>query len=132
MDRPHKFWCDLFLGKEHFKYLVLEYIFKMFQLKKRGHPEHPIAVKTSIRTEDMQMGVKSQEVTECLHGDHSPWDGLPVRCTQTGVLFRDHCREKLLQGFPSATTQVGKQFPVIKEISAKEFRYAENKMPVGD
>jgi hypothetical protein len=31
---------------------------------------------------------------------------------------------------PPATTQIRKQFSIVKKISAKEFRYAENKMPV--
>jgi hypothetical protein len=41
---------------------VPENLFKVFQFKKWGHPEHPIAVKAPIRTEDMQMGMKSKEV----------------------------------------------------------------------
>jgi len=42
---------------------VAKDLFKAFQLKKRGHPESRrggISVETSVRAQDMQMGVKSK------------------------------------------------------------------------
>jgi hypothetical protein len=99
----HQLRGDLFFGKQHFKHLVPEYLFKVFEFKKRGHPEHTLSEKTPIRTQDMQVGVESKKVTKCLHSNNSSG-----HC----VLFLDHFREKFLQGFPSASTQIRKQFPV--------------------
>jgi hypothetical protein len=69
----------------------------------------------------MQMWMKSKEVAKCLH--HNNGSGY---C----FLFQDHFRDKFLQGFPPASTQVRKQFAIIKKISAKKFWHAEDKMPV--
>ena len=67
------------------------------------------------------MRVVSQEIAERLHSDDGAGDG---------IIFRDHCLEKCLQGFPCATAEIGKEFPVVEEVSAEDLRDAEDKMPV--
>jgi len=48
------------------------------------------------------------------------------------VVLMDRLREKDLQGIPGTTAEIGKEFPVVKEISAQDLRDAEDEMPVGN
>ena len=97
---------------------------QLFQFKRRRDAEHsPAAVETAIRHEDVAVGMESRKIAEGLHGD----DG-----TGNGVLFGNRLLEEDLQGFPGAAAQIGKQFPVVKEVPAENLRDAEDKMPVGD
>ena len=77
----------------------------------------------------MAVGVKSQKVAKCLHRYNGSGHGI-LFPAKDRIFDWDHCREKFLQGFPPAATQIGKQFSIVKKISAKEFRSAEDKMPV--
>ena len=40
--------------------------------------------------------------------------------------------EKDLQGFPGTAAQIGKKLSIIQEVTAENFRDAEDKMPVRD
>jgi hypothetical protein len=44
----------------------------------------------------------------------------------------DRFPEKNLQGILGATAEIGKEYPVVKEISAQDLRDAEDEMPVGN
>ena len=44
----------------------------------------------------------------------------------------DRFPEKDLQGIPGATAEIGKEYPVVKEISAQDIRDAEDEMTVGN
>ena len=101
---------------------MLEDGLQLFQLQGRGDAEHAlVAVETAVRHEDVGVWIVSQEIAEGLHGDDGAGDG---------IIFRDHCLEKCLQGFPCATAEIGKEFPVVEEVSAEDLRDAEDKMPV--
>ena len=71
----HQFRGNLFLGKKLLKHLAHKNLFKVFEFKKRGHPEHPISVKTSSPTQYMQVRMESKEVAKCLHRNNGPRDG---------------------------------------------------------
>ncbi len=49
-----------------------------------------------------------------------------------GIIFGNCLLEKYFQGFPGAAAQIGKKFTVVKEVSAKNLRDAEDEMPVRD
>jgi hypothetical protein len=71
----------------------------------------------------MAGGIESEEVAKVLVGN----DG-----TGDGILLRHRLLKKELQGFPGATTQIGKKIPVIEEVPAQDFRDAEDDMSVGN
>jgi len=48
------------------------------------------------------------------------------------VVLMDRLLEKDFQRIPGATAEIGKEFPVVKEISAQDLRDAEDEMPVGN
>jgi hypothetical protein len=101
---------------------MLEDGLQLFQLQGRGDAEHSlVAVETTVRHENVGVGIVSQEIAEGLHGDDGAGDG---------IIFGDRLLEKDLQGFPGATAQIGKKLPVIEKVSAKNLRDAEDEMPV--
>ncbi|MFH1147229.1 MAG: hypothetical protein V1736_05930 [Pseudomonadota bacterium] len=65
--------------------------FQLVQIKGRGDAEHAVAIETSVRHEDVAVGIESQEVAKRLDSDDRAWDGF---------LLRDRLLEKDLQGFP--------------------------------
>ena len=67
------------------------------------------------------MGIESKEVAKALHSNDGAGDG---------IVFRDRILDKNLQGFPGATTQIGKKLPVIQKVTAEDFRDAEYEMTV--
>lgn len=93
--------------------------FQLFQIHGRGDVEHAAAGETFVRHEDVAVGIEPQEITEGLDSD----DG-----TGNGITFRDRLLQKGLQGFPGAAAQVGMKFPVIEEVTAENFRDAEDKI----
>jgi hypothetical protein len=48
------------------------------------------------------------------------------------VVLMDRFPEKNLQGIPGVTAEIGKEYPVVKEISAQDLRDAEDEMPMGN
>ncbi|HOM08192.1 MAG TPA: hypothetical protein PLW40_10975 [Syntrophales bacterium] len=95
---------------------------QLFQLKRRGDAEHvPAAVETAIRHEDVAVGIESEKISESLDGD----DGAGDR-----IFFGNRIPDKDLQGFPGTAAEIGKKLPVIEEVSAQDFRDAEDEMPV--
>ena len=60
---------------------MLKNRFKVLQLKKRRHPEHPAAMETSVRTQDMQVRMESKEVTKRLNCNNG---------SRRMVFFRDN------------------------------------------
>jgi hypothetical protein len=69
----------------------------------------------------MTVGIESEEVAKGLEGNGGAGDG---------ILLRHRLLKKELQGFPGATTQIGKEIPVIEEVPAQDFRDAEDDMSV--
>jgi len=53
---------------------VPENLLQLPSLKMRPRPEHALAIKTTIRDENMEVGIESQEIAEALNGDNSPWN----------------------------------------------------------
>jgi hypothetical protein len=89
---------------------------QLFQLKGRCDAEHAVAIETAVRHKNVAMGIMSDEVAKRLHGDDGAGDG---------VVLMDRLLEKDLQGFPGATAEVGKEFPVVEEISTQNLRDAD-------
>ncbi len=83
-----------------------EYRLQFFQLQRRRHPEHASAVKTTIRDQNMTMGVEAQEVAEGLDGD----DGAGER-----IIFRDDILYEDLQRLPGAAAQAMQETAIVKE-----------------
>jgi hypothetical protein len=67
--------------------------------------------------------IEPEKITEGLHGDDGAGDG---------IIFGNRLLEEDLQGFPGAAAQIGKKLPVVKKISADDFRDAEDKMTMGN
>ena len=63
---------------------------------RRRHPEHASAVTTTIRDQNMTMGVEAKEVAEGLDGD----DGAEER-----IIFRNNILYEDLQRLPGAAAQ---------------------------
>jgi hypothetical protein len=96
---------------------------QFFQFQKWGHPEHALAVKASVRDQDMTVGVESEKIAEGLNGDHGARDR---------ILFVYDLLQENLQGFPGAAAQVMEQTTIIEKVPAQDFRNAEDKMTVGN
>ena len=92
---------------EHPEHLVPEDGLQFFQVQGRSDPKHAASVKASVRNQDMAVGIEPEEIAKGLDGDDGAGDG---------VLFRHRLPKKELQGFPGATTQIGKKVPIIKEV----------------
>ena len=71
-----------------------EYLLQSFGVNGRRYGKHTIFVKTTIGYQDMEVRMKSKEVTEGLCRNNRARDRLFV--TNTGC-----------QGFPSATAEIG-------------------------
>ena len=96
---------------------------QFFQFQGRGDAEHALAAKTSIRDQDVAMGIEAEKVTEGLDGDDGAGHGIPLP---------HRLPKKELQGFPGAAVQIGKKIPVIEKITPQDLREAEDEMPVGN
>ena len=65
---------------------------QFFQFQRRGYAKHSfVSVKTSVRQEDVAVGIEAEKVAKSLHGNHRAGDGF---------LFRRHLLHKNFQGFP--------------------------------
>ena len=94
-EHINKVFGDLGLGKEHLENLMAKYGLQVLQLKQWGHAEHTATVETSVRTQNMQVMVPSQEVTERMNGHNRSRNGVLLR-------NRNDLLEKFLQGLPRA------------------------------
>jgi hypothetical protein len=112
---------DFAFGKKHLEDFVPEDLFEVFSLETRGNPEHALAIKTAIRTQNVKVRVESQEIPKALDGN----DGAGDR-----HLLWDDGLEKHFQRLPCTSTQFGKESSVIEEVSPEDLWYAENEMPV--
>ena len=81
-----------------------------------------IAVETAIGQEDVAVGIESEEVAECLHGNHRAGDGF---------LFRHGLLHKNFQGFPGAAAEACKKLSVIQKIPSHNLGNTEYEMPAG-
>jgi hypothetical protein len=73
-----------------------EYGFQSFEFQRRRHLEHASAVTTTIRYQNMTMGVEAKEVAEGLDGD----DGAGER-----IIFRNDILYEDLQRLPGEAAQ---------------------------
>lgn len=123
VEHPHHFLGDFPLGKQHTEDSVPEEGLWFFQFEGRGDAEYVfVAIETAIRDENVAMGIEAEEVAKGLHGNDGAGDGL---------FSRDRLMKEDLQGFPGAADESGKELSIVEEVSAKVFRDAEDKMPVG-
>ena len=79
------------------------------------------AVEAAIGHEDMAVRIKSEKIAEGLDSD----DG-----ARNGIVLWDRLLVKDLQGFPGRAAEIGKKLSIIQEVAAKDFREAEDEMPV--
>ncbi len=79
------------------------------------------AVEASVRHEDVAVRIESQEIAKRLDSD----DG-----ARNGIILRNRLLEKDLQGFPGRAAEIGKKLSIIQEVAEKDFREAEDEMPV--
>ena len=68
------------------------------------------------------MGIETKEVAKSQDGND---------CAGEGFLLRYGLLHENFQRLPSAAAETGKKFLIIQKIPAKDFRDAENEMPVG-
>ena len=123
VEHPDHFFRDLALLQEHLEYLVAEDGLQLLNLQRRRDAEHAfVSIKASVCQKDVAVGIESEEVAECLHGDDR---------TGKGFLFRNGLLHKNLQGFPGAAAECGKKLSVIQKIPSQNLRKTEYKMPVG-
>jgi len=61
---------DLALCQKHFEHLVPEYLLQSFDVNGRRYGKHTVCVETTIGNQDVKVGMKPQEITEGLYGDH--------------------------------------------------------------
>jgi len=81
---------DLAFLEEHPENLVLENGFQLLKLQRRRDPEHPlISIDTSVRHEDVAVGIEAEKVTERLHGDDRAGEAFLFR---HGLLHEDFQR----------------------------------------
>jgi hypothetical protein len=90
-----------------------------FQFQQRSYAKHSVSIKTSGRTQNMEVRMPSHEITESVYDDYRPWDR---------VFFRHGFLEEFFQGFPRTTAELREQFSIIEEIPAQNFGYTEDKM----
>ena len=113
---------DLSLVQEHPEHLVPKDGLQVFQLQGRGDAEHALAaIETAVRHEDVAVRIKSEKIAEGLDSD----DG-----ARNGIVLWDRLLVKDLQGFPGRAAEIGKKLSIVKEVAAKDFREAEDEMPV--
>jgi hypothetical protein len=114
-------FCDLSFGEKHLEDFVPKDLFQMFWVEPGCHPEHAFPIEAAIGTEDMGMGIESQEITKGLYGDNGP---------RHGIVLRHSFLEKHLQCFPTASAQVGEQPAVVKKITPENFGNAKDEVAV--
>jgi hypothetical protein len=93
----------------------------MFQFEQRRYSEHAVSAKTAVRAQNMEVGMPSQKIAKRMHCHNGP---------RNGPLFRYGFPEEFLQALPSTAAEIGEQLPIIEEIAAQDFGYAEDEMPV--
>jgi hypothetical protein len=120
-EHINQVFSDLAFGKEHLEDLVPEDLLQMFQFEQRRYSEHAVSTKTAVGAEHMKMRMPSKEIAKRMYCHNGP---------RNGPLFQYGFPEKFFQSFPAATAEIGEQLSVIEEIAAKDFGYAENKVPV--
>jgi hypothetical protein len=110
--------------QEHPEHLVPENGLQLFQLQRWSDAEHPaIAIETAVGHQDMAVGIESEKIAEGLDSDDGAGDG---------IVFMNRILEKDLQGFPGAAAEIGKKLSIVEEVTAEDFRYAEDEMTVGN
>ena len=120
---PNHFFGDLAFFQEHSEYFVPENGFQLFEFQRRRNAKHSsLAIKTAIGQKNVAVGIESEKIAKGLDGNDRAGDG---------CLFRHGLLDKNLRGFPGAAAETGKKFSIIQKIPAKDFRDAENEMPVG-
>jgi hypothetical protein len=62
VEHADEFPGDLFLTQEHREHLQAEELLQVLELEWRSDPEQALLVKTTIRAEDVQVGVKALRV----------------------------------------------------------------------
>jgi len=121
-QHPEHLFCNLAFLEEHLEYLMTEYGLQFFQFQGWRDTEYSfVAIKTAIRKKYVAVGIEAEEVTERLYGNQRAGDG---------SLFRHGLLHKNFQGFPSAAAEGGKQLPIVKKITAEDFRNGENEVPM--
>ena len=70
---------DLSFVEKHLEDFVPKDLFQIFWVEPGCHPEHAFPIEAAIGTEDMGMGIESQEITKGLYGDNGPRHGLVLR-----------------------------------------------------
>jgi hypothetical protein len=96
---------------------------QFFQFHGRGCAKHALTVETSIRDQNVTVGIEAEKVAECLDGDDAAGDRIP---------FGDDLLHEDPQGFPGAATQIVEKMAIIEKISAQDLRDAQDEMPVGN
>ena len=73
-------------GDQHAKDLMPQNGFPLFQLQRRGYPEHPFCVEATVRDKNTAMRVETEHIAEGLDGDHR---------AGYGILFRNDLRTRV-------------------------------------
>jgi hypothetical protein len=98
---------DFPFTEEHGKHAVAEQLLQVLQVEPWGDPEQPLAVKTPVRNQDMQMGmIAVRPLTKSLRGHDGP-KGSP-RCGHCGVQER-------LKRFPGAAAKRCQKLAIVEE-----------------
>jgi hypothetical protein len=75
------------------------------------------------------MRVEPEKITKRLYGNNGTRDSI-LFPAKDGIFDRHGFLKKDLQCFPSTATEIGKEFSIIEKISAEDFWYTEDEMPV--
>ena len=110
-------------GPKHPEDLLPEDRLQLFQVQARSDSEHTPPVKTSVRHQDMAVGIEPKEIAKGLDGDDGTGDGVPLR---------HRLPKKELQRIPGAAAQIGKKMPGIEKIPPQDLRDTEVDMSVGN
>ena len=77
----------------------------------RSDPKGASVKEAAIGAENVAVGIKPQEIPECLDGDYSAWHG---------ALPRYRISQIHPESFPGAAAQLREQFAVVEKISPKD------------
>ena len=72
-------FCNPPFGQKHPEDLGPEDRLQLFQVQARSDSEHTPPVKTSVRHQDMAVGIESEEVAKGLDGNDGSGDGILLR-----------------------------------------------------
>ena len=112
----------LSLVQKHPENLVPENGLQLFEFQRRGDTKHAsVSVKAAVGYENVAVGIEAKEIAEGLNGDDRSGDGF---------LSRHGLLHKNFQRFPCTAAETGKKLPIIQEVTAEDFRDAEDEMAV--